>query len=115
MHRSTAILTIAAAIGCGSERRQWEIVVENAHTQPCSVNIAYSGRMGSGSASVDGIQPGHTLKLMRGNGSMTVDAVKVKRGDRESTSTPKLRVDEKQFFKLVIRPDDSIIETVEDR
>ena len=83
MGRVMGLLFVAVCLGPGCGRQgEWEITVENKGVVPASILVTM-GADGSGTAGVDELPEGKTIKVNAGRGETVVRTVKVVLGKNE--------------------------------
>ena len=109
---ATLILTPLLLVGCGSDRSQWEILLENRNDQPCNATVSYAGPRGKGGASADGVPKGKTVSLIGGASSTVVESVKLKVGTTEKTLTPNATIPAGKQYKITVSEDGNVSMTL---
>ncbi|MDZ4685033.1 MAG: hypothetical protein SH850_08075 [Planctomycetaceae bacterium] len=93
---------LMAAAGCGSNRRQWEITVENKSSSPCSFFITLAGNSGE---KVDDVAQGKPIALIAGVQPTVVETVRIVCGSDEQTLTPNVGLPIGKRYAVVVAVD----------
>jgi hypothetical protein len=103
--RPALLLLLAVELGCGRDRGQWSIVVDNKSASPCDVAVTMEEGRAKGGASAGGVKPGESLTLIVGPASTVVESVKVAQNGKEETFTPKTAIQGGDRYWIVVSPD----------
>ena len=106
----------AVAFGCGGDRRQWEVSVENKSGGRRSITVKMGEDGSRGAASIDGLENGESAMMLVGLGGQAtvVHSVKVTSKNVERTSKPNKRLKSGERFKIVIDENDEVKTAIEE-
>lgn len=108
------VLMSLALTGCGGTSAEWLVTAENQSDVPCSFFITL-GSNAKTETNVENVEKGKTLPLIAGDTKTVVQSVKVVRGDKEETLTPKTELPIGKRFAIIVKADGKVETSVTDR